>query len=69
VWLNTEHIDTFQAIQAGQGKSQTWFCLHEFAGAHDIVPSVPNILVENWPSTIQATQRAVLEQPQIKARF
>jgi hypothetical protein len=31
-----------------------------------IVLSIPDVLMEDWPSTIRATQRAVFEQAEVK---
>jgi hypothetical protein len=69
IWLDAELLNTFRAIQARQRKSPMLFCLHKFACAHNIVPSILNVLVKDWLSTVRAKKRAKSKYAEITKDF
>jgi hypothetical protein len=69
VWLDTELFKATRAIGARKRNPKYSMRLNlsnVLADPFHIVLSIPDVLMEDWPSTIRATQRAESEQAEVK---
>jgi hypothetical protein len=72
VRLDTELIKAPRTIRARKRKpkySRSLNLSNVLADPFHIVLSIPYVLMEDWPSTIRATQRAESEQTEVKQDF